>query len=132
MTSYHANLWSAGPTKICFLHPCLKPWVIIKSSGSVVYGHCTCKAGQGEICYDVKGVLSWLETNAHIMDQTSFTSKENTWIEITAVKNTIYLRLKHTYFTSTKKKVKCAHKCEGAIINFSNCVPATITNYQSI
>ena len=46
----------------------LRPWIIIKSSGSVVYGHCTCKAGQGETWSDVKAVLSWLKTNARIID----------------------------------------------------------------
>ena len=39
-------------------------WVIIKSSGSVVCGHCTCKAGLGETCSDVKAVLSWSKTKA--------------------------------------------------------------------
>ena len=42
----------------------LRPWVIIiKPSGFVACGHCTCKTGQGETCSDVKAVLSWSETN---------------------------------------------------------------------
>ena len=63
----------------------LRPWVIIKSSGSVVCGHCTCKAGQGETCSDVKAVLSWSKTNACVIDRTQCTSQENTRIELTAL-----------------------------------------------
>ena len=36
----------------------LRPWVILKSSGSVLCGHCTCRAGQSETFSDVKAVLS--------------------------------------------------------------------------
>ena len=58
------------------------PWVIIKSCGSVVCGHCTFKAGQSEICFDVKAVLSWSETNAYVIDRTPCISTENEWIEL--------------------------------------------------
>ena len=40
----------------------LKPWILIKSSGSVVCGHCTCMAGQGDTYSHVGAVLYWLET----------------------------------------------------------------------
>ena len=63
----------------------LRPWVIVKSSGSVVCGHCTCKAGQGETCSNVNAVLSWSKKNAPVIDQTPCTSKENAWIELTAL-----------------------------------------------
>ena len=59
--------------KLCYSYSSktpLRPWVIIKSSGSVVCGHCTCKAGQGETCSDVKAVLSWSKTNACVIDRT--------------------------------------------------------------
>ena len=49
-----------------------------------------------------------------IRDQTPCTSKENTWIERTAVKDIPYLMLKGTDFTSAEKKLKCTHEGEGA------------------
>ena len=45
-----------------------------------MFGHCTCKAGQSEISYDVKAVLSWSETNAYVIDWTACISKEYAWI----------------------------------------------------
>ena len=63
----------------------LRPWVIIKSSGSVVCSHYTCKAGQGETCSDFNAVLPWLGANARAIDRTLCTSKENVWIELTAL-----------------------------------------------
>ena len=47
----------------------LKPWVLIKSNGSVVCGHCTCMAGQGETCSHVGAVLYWVEAQVRIREQ---------------------------------------------------------------
>ena len=44
----------------------LRPWEIIKSSGSVVCGHCMCMAGQGKICSHVGAVLYWLWAHVRI------------------------------------------------------------------
>ena len=62
----------------------LRPWVIIKSSGSVVCGHCTSKAGQGKTCSDAKAVLTWSDANARVIDRTPCTSKKKPWIELNA------------------------------------------------
>ena len=59
-----------------------RPWAIIKSSGSVVCGHCTCKAEKSETFSDVKAVLSWSEADACVIDQTPCTSKEKGWFEL--------------------------------------------------
>ena len=89
-----------------------RPWVIIKPSGSVVCGHCTCMAGQGETCSHIVGtVLYWL--HIYIRDKKPCTTKVNIWIEWTAVKDIIYLMLKDIDFTSAKKKLKCTYEGEG-------------------
>ena len=67
----------------------------------------------------VGAVLSCLETHVRISDWTPCTSKENTWIEPTALKDTrcqkisiwyhnISSLLKWRWSTSPKKKIKCA------------------------
>ena len=89
----------------------LKPWILIKSSGSVVCGHCTCMAGQGDTYSHVGAVLYWLETRVRIREQTSCTSKENTWIMPMAVKNIPYLKLEQIDFVTAEKKIKL---CENA------------------
>ena len=89
----------------------LKPWILIKSSGSVVCGHCTCMAGQGETCSHVGAVLYWVETRVRIREQTSCTSKENTWIMPMAVKDIPYLKLEQIDFVTAEKKMKL---CENA------------------
>ena len=63
---------------------------------------------------NVGAVLYWLETHICIRDQTPCTSKENTWIDRTAVKDITYLILKDIDFTSAKKKLKYTHEGEGA------------------
>lgn len=35
----------------------LKPWVFVKRDGIVVCGHCTCKAGLGEVCSHITALL---------------------------------------------------------------------------
>ena len=46
------------------------------------------------------------------IDRIPCSSKEHTWIELTALKDTFYLMLKDTDFTFAKTKVKCTHECE--------------------
>ena len=89
----------------------LKLWIMIKSSGSVVCGHCTCMAGQGETCSHVGAVLYWVETRVRIREQTSCTSKENTWIMPMAVKDIPYLKLEQIDFVTAEKNMKL---CENA------------------
>ena len=79
----------------------------MKSSGTVVCGHCTCMAGQGETCSHVGAVLYWLETRVRIREQTTCTSMENQWMVPTAMKDIPYLMLDEIDFTTAKKKMKC-------------------------
>ena len=93
----------------------LRPWVLLQSNGSVVCGHCTCMAGQGETCSHVGSILYWLETHVRIREETTCTSKENTWMMPTAVKDIPFLMLKEIDFTytSAEKRMKYSEKeCE--------------------
>lgn len=58
----------------------LKPWVAVRKSGSVEYGHCTCIAGLGETCSHIAAILYWLETVVHVHSETTCTSKSNAWL----------------------------------------------------
>ena len=58
----------------------LKPWVAIMKNGSVECGHCTCMAGLGETCSHISAILYWLETAARIHNETTCTSKSNSWL----------------------------------------------------
>ena len=60
----------------------LKPWVAIKKNGSVECGHCTCTcmAGLGETCSHISAILYWLETAVRIHNETTCTSKSNSWL----------------------------------------------------
>ena len=83
----------------------LKPWVIIKSTGSVICGHCTCMAGQGETCSHIGAMLYWLETQVRIREQMPCTSQANKWMVPTAVKDIPYLQLHEVDFTTADKKM---------------------------
>jgi len=50
--SHHSYAVSSAP---------LTPWVIIRSSGAVACGHCTCMAGLGETCSHIGALLYLLE-----------------------------------------------------------------------
>ncbi len=41
-----------------------KPWLAVKSRGTVVVAHCTCMAGLGEACSHIAALLFLLEGNS--------------------------------------------------------------------
>ena len=57
----------------------LNPWIIVKNSGTVVSGHCTCMAGLGEACSHIGALLYWIEYTVRKRDEESCTSKANKW-----------------------------------------------------
>ena len=44
----------------------LQPWVVVKHSGTVLVGHCTCMAGLAETCSHVGALLHWIEAAIRI------------------------------------------------------------------
>jgi hypothetical protein len=58
----------------------LKPWVLVRKSGTVECGHCTCMAGLAETCSHVAAILYWLETAVRIKAGITCTSQPNAWL----------------------------------------------------
>ena len=63
--------------------PPLRVWVITKSDGDVITGHCTCMAGLGEACSHVAAVLFAAEANSVTKLQFSSTSLPCSWLPST-------------------------------------------------
>ena len=58
----------------------LNPWVAIRKNGMVECGHCNCMAGLAETCSHVAAILYWLETAVRLHEETTCTSKPNSWL----------------------------------------------------
>lgn len=80
----------------------LKPWVLIKCSGAVLVGHCTCMAGLAETCSHVGAILHWVEAAVRIHKNIACTSQENKWIMPTPKENIPYLELREINFSAPK------------------------------
>ena len=81
----------------------LKPWVLIKCSGAVLVGHCTCMAGLAETCSHVGAILHWVEAAVRIEKNVACTSQENKWIMPTPKENIPYLELREIEFRAPKR-----------------------------
>ena len=84
----------------------LRPWLILRSSGAVVCGHCVCMAGLGETCSHVGALLYWLEYTVRKREEISCTSGVNQWIEPKCTKQIPYLELVNIDFTSAERTMK--------------------------
>ena len=80
----------------------LKPWVLIKCSGAVLVGHCTCMARLAETYSHVGAILHWVEAAVRIQKNVACTSKENRWIVPTPKENIPYLKLREINFRALK------------------------------
>ncbi|KAG4073405.1 hypothetical protein HA402_005568 [Bradysia odoriphaga] len=54
----------------------LKPWVLCYSTGLILAAHCNCKAGLGEACSHVGGILYAVETLARSAENEKFSKEE--------------------------------------------------------
>ncbi|KAL2079816.1 hypothetical protein ACEWY4_025560 [Coilia grayii] len=59
--------------------PKLKPWVVVKKDGTVLCGHCTCKAGLGEVCSHITALLYALESAVRHLEARSCTDGRRQW-----------------------------------------------------
>lgn len=85
----------------------LRPWVAIKKSGTVECGHCTCMAGLAETCSHVAAILYWLETAVRVREETTCTSRPNSWLppSLPAACNTVpYITMEELGETAAKRK----------------------------
>lgn len=57
----------------------LKPWVSLRKDGTVVCGHCTCKAGLGEVCSHITALLYALESAVKHLEDRSCTDGPRQW-----------------------------------------------------
>ena len=92
----------------------LKPWVIIRTNGTVEVAHCTCMAGSAEICSHIGAILHWVETAVHIGNVTPCTSLENKWLVPAPVQDIPRLHLKDIDFS--------APKCQPIVPSYA-CIP---------
>ena len=67
----HSQSLSATPAK---------PWVAVKTEGTVVVAHCTCMAGLGEACSHIAALLFLLEGNTLYQNNLSCTSLPCSWL----------------------------------------------------
>ena len=82
----------------------LKPWVIIRTNGTVGVAHCTCMAGLAETCSHVDAILHWVETPLCTRNDTPCTSLENKWLMPSPVQDIPRLHLKDIDFSAPKRQ----------------------------
>ncbi|XP_063078742.1 uncharacterized protein LOC134468800 [Engraulis encrasicolus] len=57
----------------------LKPWAVIQKDGRVLCGHCTCKAGLGEVCSHIAALLYTLDATVKKAQEKSCTDGHRQW-----------------------------------------------------
>ena len=100
--------------------------VVIKNSGAVACGHCTCMAGLGETCSHVGALLYWLEYSIQKREEQSCTSGPNQWLEPKSIKQVPYMELGSIDFTSANRSMKKFHQSLGAYAPLISMVPHVI------
>ena len=85
--------------------PPVEPWVV-KTTGEVICGHCTCMAGLGETCSHVGALLYWVEYQVQRHTAITSTSKPNEWLQPKTIKQVPFLRLEDIDFTSAESCMK--------------------------
>ena len=58
----------------------VRSWVVVKKKGTILYGHCTCMAGLGEVCSHIGAVLFALEANTRYKESLTCTSVPCSWL----------------------------------------------------
>ena len=86
--------------------PPVEPWVVIKTTGEVTCGHCTCMAGLGKTCSHVGALLYWIEYQVQRHTAITSTSKPNEWLQPKITKQIPFLRLEDIDFTSAESSMK--------------------------
>ena len=86
----------------------LRPWILVRSNGSIIVAHCTCMAGLAETCSHVGAILHWVETAVRVHSTTTCTPKENTWLMPKPKQSIPYLQLSEIDFSAPKLKVDIA------------------------
>lgn len=61
----------------------LRPWVAIREYGRIMFAHCTCMAGQGEVCSHVAALLFAIQANSKLQAKT-VTEEKCYWLPAAA------------------------------------------------
>ena len=62
-----SNIWNKP---LIYGQSLLKPWVILRTNGTVEVAHCTCMAGSAETCSHIGAILHMVETAVLIRNNT--------------------------------------------------------------
>ena len=80
----------------------LRPWILVRSNGSIIVAHRTCMGGLAETCSQVGAILHWVETAVRVHSTTTCTSKENKWLMPKPKQSIPYLQLSEIDFSAPK------------------------------
>ena len=72
-----SNIWNRP---LIYGQSLLKPWVILRTNGTVEVAHCTCMAGSAETCSHIGAILHMVETAVLIHNNTPCISLEDKWL----------------------------------------------------
>ena len=86
----------------------VKVWLATAQDGEILFGHCTCMAGLGEVCSHVGATLYHLEAHVTLIKERSCTSRPCQWVIPPSVKGVPYAAGSDIDFK--KPKPKCSQK----------------------
>ncbi len=86
----------------------VKVWLATAQDGEILFGHCTCMAGLGEVCSHVGATLYHLEAHVTLIKERSCTSRPCQWVIPPSVKGVPYAAGSDINFK--KPKLKCSQK----------------------
>ena len=80
----------------------LYAWVVAEKEGTILTGHCTCRAGLGEVCSHVAATLFATEATVKIRDATTVTQSKAYWLLPAGIQKIDYRPVKDIDFRSAK------------------------------
>ena len=97
----------------------LQPWIIVQRDGKVLYAHCTCMAGIGEVCSHVGTILFYTDCQVKRGENTTVTDEKAYWMLPPSINKVVSKSVQEIDFTSAKtKKLKLDEIIESeAVVN---------------
>ena len=84
----------------------LQPWIITARDGNILYDHCTCMAGSGEVCTHVGAVLFFVSSAIEIRSSRTVTQEKAYWLLPSGTKGINYEQVEDITFKSAKSLKK--------------------------
>ena len=82
----------------------LKPWLAVRSNGTILTGHCNCMAGLGEVCSHVGAILFAVEAGVRMLKSRTCTSLPCQWLMPSTVTKVPYPELHNIDFTASAQR----------------------------